>query len=414
MVGTPVDYDPFAASVSKGGIPVDHDPFAEQAPKQAQIQGPPTADDMRQSAMKDQPWYARALADVAMHPEDATIRGVLKNVGFLPDIKGAAENVGNAASGVVNPLPETPQTKDLRQKIQQGTATSGDYSGAILAGEEQSPPGQLLTAATKLGGPLGLASNLIGRVNDPIASATGIDPRNLQLGEQVGGLALHPMMKAIEAAPENASRSIIGNNQSGVSPMTAMNVPSLGTASLARKVGSSVTDIGGALKGDADILSSNQLKDISSRGYNAAGSVASQPPETTNKIIDKVNSNGLQTQEEKDFDGDSIVAKTQKDFENLKNKPLSINGAIGVDKALGDRIVAQKRLGNNEAVATLQAMQGDFRNEVMSAAGDDNWKQGIQGYAAAMKMQDLEGISQAGAASDNPAKTIATGAKKST
>lgn len=207
---------------------------------------------------------------------------------------------------------------------------------------------------------------------------------------------------------------ILGDTSSFMSPVSAINIPTMGGASLARKVGSSVGDIAGALRGGSDILSSSQLQDISRRGYGAAdGAVDLVPVSDSNNILDKVTSHASRTDEGKAFAGDNIVDKTAADFENLRGKPLSIQGAMEVDSNLGDRIAEAKRSGQSNSVIRLQQMQNTFRNGIFNSGieGAEGGQEGIQAWAAAMKMRDIERIEQVAASSDNPAKTMATQAR---
>lgn len=206
-------------------------------------------------------------------------------------------------------------------------------------------------------------------------------------------------------------RGIAGDTTSGVSPMAAMNIPTIGGASFARKVGSSVTDVAGAVRGTGDILSSAQLRDISGRGYGASsGATNLIPAADSNAILDKVTSHASRTAEGKTFAGDNVVDKTAADFQRLRDQPLSIQGAMEIDSNLGDRIAVAKRAGENGTVMRLQNMQNSFREGIFNSGidGAQGGREGIQAWAAAMKMRDIERMEQIAASSDNPAKTMAT------
>lgn len=237
-------------------------------------------------------------------------------------------------------------------------------------------------------------------------------------------LSVTDLAKAAYSVPERMAAitsdvgtklpGILGQTESAVSPMTAMNIPTLGGASAVRKVASSAGDVAGAMKGTGDILSSGQLQDISQRGYGAADNATGLiQPADTNAILQKVISHSARTTEGRAFAGGGVVDKTASDFKNLMDQPLSIQGALEVDSNLGDRIASEKRAGNNNSVRQLQAMQNDFRSGVFNSGieGAQGGKEAIQAWAAAMKMKDLERISEVASSSDNPAKTIATQAR---
>lgn len=261
-------------------------------------------------------------------------------------------------------------------------------------------------------------------------------PRISNLVDSTADIAgFAPIAKAIPGAVSKATSlvnsipdigtklpGILGDTSSFMSPVSAINIPTLGGASVVRKVGSSIGDVAGAVRGSADILTTPQLQDIAKRGFDVADqSGGVLVPQAANSLIDRVASNSFQTAEGKAFAGDDIVTKTANDFSSLRDKPLTLAGSMEIDKSLGDRIVAARRAGNMEAASQLQGMQRDFRNGLLSAGdsgqliggadGVQGWREGQQAWTSAMKMRDLDRISQIASSSDNPAKTIATQAR---
>ena len=250
-------------------------------------------------------------------------------------------------------------------------------------------------------------SNLV----DSTANIVGVAP----LTREIPGAIVKASDK-LATLPDIGTKlpGILGDTSSGTSAITAMNIPTLGGASLARKAGSSVTDVAGAMKGEGDILSSSQLKDISGRGYGASdNAVGLIPVKDSDNILNRVTSHSSRTVEGRAFAGDNIVDKTAADFDSLRGKPLSIQGAMEIDSNLGDRIAAAKRAGENSSVMRLQQMQNSFREGIFNSGidGAQGGKDGIQAWAAAMKMRDLERIQEIASSSDNPAKTMATQAR---
>lgn len=252
---------------------------------------------------------------------------------------------------------------------------------------------------------------------------SGIAALNLLPAAQVAKLGAKGVMGLSNMKDVGTGlNGLLGDTSSGVSATTALNIPTLGGATLAQKVGSSASDVVGALKGDGDILNTGQIKDIAGRSFAAADDTgAFLHPDKTNALIDRVSMNSPQTAEGKIFAGDNPVTTTINDFAKLKDKPLTLSGAMEVDQDLGDRILAAKRAGSDKIVSQLQGMQRDFRNGLLSAgdSGDlvggadavNAWREGQQAWSAAMKMRDLDNISMAAASSDNPASAIKTAAK---
>lgn len=172
------------------------------------------------------------------------------------------------------------------------------------------------------------------------------------------------------------------------------------------------------------IPSIDELYSKSNEKYDAADSVGGilNPQAVDRGIAQATKDAGYQSEEGRDFSGESDVAKALNDLSRRSGKPLSLKGAQEIDEDLSDRIDSHfdKINGMDKQGLKLlkiqQALRDTYRNSgegdmVGGREGFDTWKEGQQLWSAARHSDDIQRILDRGENADAPSTVYKNGFK---
>ena len=142
-------------------------------------------------------------------------------------------------------------------------------------------------------------------------------------------------------------------------------------------------------------------------------------PNFANKFLEEISVIGNQTEEGLDTAGKTTMAELKERLENRRDKPITLAGAMEMDKIFGDLVNKEFDLkGLSEEGRNIFNLQTKFRDMIRDAGPDDviggtagfeALKQARAAWAQAMKMADLERIQTRAELSDNGATVVRSG-----
>lgn len=217
------------------------------------------------------------------------------------------------------------------------------------------------------------------------------------------GLALNGLASPLNAAKDTLSTMGEG---SGVSSNTALaGIPKL-------------------FEGKEPQLQASNVKSMATDAYNYSdqnGGILK--PQTVNEMVDKAKTFAPQSQDLSTFTGGKVTPSGEiaQMFENIRDKPLTLQGAQDIDKYLGNRAENEVNPATGAYTAegqNIKDMQMTLRNTMRNAGANDiiGGKEGFDAYqkavplwAAGSKMGDIERILNNAELSDNPDTAIKAG-----
>jgi len=265
----------------------------------------------------------------------------------------------------------------------------------------------------------------VSNVLDSAGNLVGLTPLVEGIGPAVNGVAR--LSGAIADAPDigKSLPGALGDRSSAMSVNTALGGVPRAVGNVAGGVADAGRDIANAAKGTDGILAAPHIMDISSRSFNAADDVGGVlAPNGVAPIVERMKQIAPQTQEGRAFAGENEITKTAQDFENLRGKPLSLAGAMEIDKDLGARIEQNldPRTGKPNSIGNaLLDMQHQFRDAIQSAGdsghliggpdGVNAWREGQAVWAQGVRQGDIERMIAKANMTDNPQTALRTAFK---
>lgn len=165
---------------------------------------------------------------------------------------------------------------------------------------------------------------------------------------------------------------------------------------------------------------SDAVRKLAGSFYDEADKVGGQlTPQFTNKFINEVSKINDQTPEERIFSGPTEFSKQVRRAEFLKDKPLSLKAAQGIDKSLTRKIENFVENGKLlEEGRDFQIAQSKLRDMIREAGpgeitggtqGFEALNKGRKAWAQSAKLRDVERIVSRAQNMDQPAKAVASG-----
>lgn len=283
-------------------------------------------------------------------------------------------------------MTEMSHVRDLAHKV----GYVGDMGSAAIGYAAENAPKQVKDVTSAIGGYLG---------DSPVGDAV------IAAGDKTKELAKnHPL------AAENA-KAVLDLASAVPTGLLAKGAEDVAGEAISKGVEKS------AARKATDLAAQRTSEDVKSEAQEAYAMAESKggslKPEWTNKALDELGELRTQTEAGKAIEGDTPLNKLLDRAEALRGKPLSLQGAQEVDKALTNEISTHFKDGKLDAHGQqIMDFQNKFR-DMIDGAGSHEVNGGKEGFDAlnqarskwsqAARMRDLEKIMER--VSDNPKAT---------
>lgn len=358
-------------------------------------------------------------------------------IGDLPvEEEAAREQTPVATEGV--PAPPAGFVIDQQQPEEQETGLISNVTNRFLerfgdpkeelfalgTGDVTLPETLLRGTAAGTGAITGVLGEAVSEITPDVVKEFASDVGKAVLNTSVGQKGLEALQQGIENFQEfKKNNPRVGRNIEDLASF-ALNSFSLGNApQFAKQIASvpkSVYRAGKTAFGGTKPLASKDLATLANNAYSNADRLGgSLTPGFTDKFLDKIKKFRPQTPEGKAVVGEDAFSKVIQRMDELKGRPISLQGAQEIDEFLTDRIDELLDVGRRTKQSKkVLNIQNVLRESIEKASPGDviggregfaALKEGRKLWSASRKVDDIERILQKADLIDNPATAIKTG-----